>query len=59
MYMYIGIASGMVGRALALPIMLPERDVAARAMIELFAEYSFVHVIYVCAQLIIFSLLRP
>ena len=32
---YIGVASGMAGRALALPIMSPERDIAARATIEL------------------------
>ena len=56
---FIGVASGMAGRALALPIIPPERDVAARATIELFAEYSLAHVIYVCAQPIIFSLLRP
>ena len=49
----------MADRALALPIMPPERDVAARATIEVFAEYSLAHVIYVCAQPIIFSLLRP
>ena len=55
----IGVASGMAGRALALPIMPPERDIAARVTIELFAEYSLAHVIYVCAQPIIFSLLRP
>ena len=57
--MHIGVASGMAGRAFALPIMPPERDVAARATIELFAEYSLAHVIYVCAPPIIFSLLRP
>ena len=55
---HIGVASGMAGRALALPIMPPERDVAARDMIEVFAEYSLAHIIYVCAQPIIFSLLR-
>ena len=49
----------MAGRALALPIMPPERDVAACDTIEVFAEYSLAHVIYVCAQPIIFSLLRP
>ena len=55
----IGVASGMAGRALALPIMPPQRDIAARATLELFAEYSLAHVICVCAQPIIYSLLRP
>ena len=55
----IGVASGMAGRALALPIMPSERDIPARAMIELFTEYSLAHVICVCAQPTIFSLLRP
>ena len=49
----------LAGRALALPIIPPERDIAARVTIELFAEHSLAHVIYVCAQPIIFSLLRP
>ena len=55
----IGVASGMAGRALALPIMPPERDIAACAKIELLAECSLAHVMCVCAQPIIYSLLRP
>ena len=55
----IGVASGMASRALALLIMPPERDIAACDTIELFAEYSLAHVICVCAQPIIYSLLRP
>ena len=47
-FVCIGVASGMAGRALALPIIPPERDIAAHVMIELFAEYSLAHVIITC-----------